>query len=102
MPTDLPASVTPEVVRRVAALARLRVPEGELPQLTSQLARILGYIDQIREIPREDLPEAPHATPTPVREDVPRPGEGARALEANAPVLVHDYGAVPRVVGSTE
>ena len=102
MPTDPPASVTPEVVRRVAALARLRVPEGELPQLTAQLARILGYIDQIREIPREDLSGAPHAAATPVREDLPRQGDGARALEANAPVLVHGYGAVPRIVGSIE
>jgi aspartyl-tRNA(Asn)/glutamyl-tRNA(Gln) amidotransferase subunit C len=102
MPTDPPASVTPDVVRRVAALARLRVPEEDLPQLTAQLARIVGYIDQIREIPQAELPEAPRAAATPVREDAPRPGEGSSALQANAPVLVHGYGSVPRVVGSPE
>jgi aspartyl-tRNA(Asn)/glutamyl-tRNA(Gln) amidotransferase subunit C len=102
MPTDPPASVTPDVVRRVAALARLRVPEDELPPLTAQLARILGYIDQIREIPPSDLPETSRAAATPVREDAPVPGDGARALETNAPVLVHGYGSVPRIVGSPE
>jgi aspartyl-tRNA(Asn)/glutamyl-tRNA(Gln) amidotransferase subunit C len=102
MPTDPPASVTPDVVRRVAALARLRVPEEELPQLTAQLARILGYIDQIREIPPSDLPGTARAPATPVRGDVSRPGGGAETLEANAAGLVHGYGSVPRVVGSPE
>ncbi|MFN2387468.1 MAG: aspartyl/glutamyl-tRNA amidotransferase subunit C [Thermoanaerobaculia bacterium] len=102
MPKDPVASVTPDVVRRVAALARLRVPEDELARLTAQLARIVGYIDQIREIPRQDLPEISPLSATPVREDASRPGGGSRTLETNAPVLVHGYGSVPRVVGSPE
>jgi Asp-tRNA(Asn)/Glu-tRNA(Gln) amidotransferase C subunit len=43
--------VDPEVVRHVAALARLRVADGELPGLTRQLARILSYIDQFERDP---------------------------------------------------
>lgn len=102
MPANPPSSVTPEVVLRVAELARLRVPEDELPQLTAQLARIVAYIDQIREIPPGAFPESTPVVPTPVRPDVPVAGQGARALEANAPALRHGHGAVPRVVGAIE
>jgi aspartyl-tRNA(Asn)/glutamyl-tRNA(Gln) amidotransferase subunit C len=102
MPAGHPSAVTPEVVRRIAELARLRVPDGELPQLTAQLARIVAYIDQIREIPPEALPPSAATVETPLRADLSVPGEGARALEANAASLLHGYGAVPRVVGAAE
>lgn len=86
------------MVRHVAALARLRVPDEELPALTHQLARILSYIDQLKEI-REEPKREPRLDATPLREDVGRPGGGREALEGNAPRLLHDHGAVPRVVG---
>jgi aspartyl-tRNA(Asn)/glutamyl-tRNA(Gln) amidotransferase subunit C len=92
--------VTPEVVRKVAELARIRVPEAELPRWTEQLSRIVAYIDQLAAIPEEAFGAA-HAGPaTPVRADEPRPGGGAEALAANAPRQVHGYGVVPRVVGT--
>jgi aspartyl-tRNA(Asn)/glutamyl-tRNA(Gln) amidotransferase subunit C len=97
VPSD-PSPVRPEVVRHVAALARLRVAESELPGLTQQLARILSYIDQLKEI-REEPRRPPEAGATPLREDVSAPGGGKIALEENAPRLAHGYGAVPRVVG---
>ena len=94
------AVVTPEVVRKVAELARLRLPEEDLPLWTGQLSRIVGYIDQLRQIPEEAFaaPSGVHATP--VRDDVPRPGRGAEALARNAPPQAHGYGVVPRVVGT--
>ena len=92
--------VTPEVVREVASLARLRLPEDDLPKWTEQLSRIVGYIEKLKQIPEEAF-AAPRGTPaTPAREDVPKDGRGKEALAANAPRLMHDYGAVPRVVGS--
>ncbi len=90
--------VSPEVVRHVAALARLRVSPEELPALTHQLARILSYIDQLKEI-REEPRRPPELSATPLREDAPAPCSGQEALEENAPPLLHGYGAVPRVVG---
>lgn len=94
--------VVPEMVRKVAALARLRVPEADLPAWTGQLSRILSYIGQLEGIPdRPALSESVLAS-TPVRADVPCPGGGAEALAANAPAMVHGYGSVPRIVaGST-
>jgi aspartyl-tRNA(Asn)/glutamyl-tRNA(Gln) amidotransferase subunit C len=96
-------SVTPDVVRRIAALARLRVPEEELPVWARQLDRIVSYIDQLREIPETALSAAPeHLRPTPFREDSPRAGEGDRALAENALESAHGFGVVPRVVGGGE
>jgi len=82
----------------VAALARLRVADSELPGLTGQLARILSYIDQLKEIREEPL-RPPELPATPLREDFPEDGGGRKALEENAPRVMHGYGAVPRVVG---
>jgi aspartyl-tRNA(Asn)/glutamyl-tRNA(Gln) amidotransferase subunit C len=96
------SAVTPDIVRRIAALARLRVPEGELPVWTRQLDRIVSYIDQLREIP-ETGRAAPGAAPaTPLRPDVPRDGMGGRALAENAAESSHGFGVVPRVVGGGE
>ena len=48
---DRSSPVDEAVVRHVASLARLDVPESDLPRLTGQLARIVSYIDQLKEIP---------------------------------------------------
>lgn len=98
MPSEA-SPVGPDVVRKVAALARLRVPEEDLPAWTGQLGRILSYIGQLERISSERAAHATLLPATPVREDSPAPGGGARALADNAPALVHGYGSVPRVVG---
>ena len=97
-----PSTVTPEVVRRIAALARLRVPETELPVWARQLDRIVSYIDQLKELPEEAATSLDASPATPFRSDVPRPGRGDRALAENAAVSAHGFGVVPRVVGGEE
>lgn len=99
MTSDRPL-VTPAVVRRVAELARLRLPEEDLERWSGQLSRIVAYIDQLASIPEDAFGSAATGPATPVRADEPRDGEGERALEANAPRQLHGYGVVPRVVGS--
>jgi aspartyl-tRNA(Asn)/glutamyl-tRNA(Gln) amidotransferase subunit C len=97
-----PSTVTPDVVRRIAALARLRVPESELSLWTRQLDRIVSYIDQLKELPEDVFSSSESSPATPFRPDIARPGDGERALAENAPVSVHGFGVVPRVVGSGE
>ncbi len=98
MTSDRPV-VTPAVVRKVAELARLRLPEEDLSLWTGQLSRIVAYIDQLATIPEEAFGAALAGAATPVRPDEPRPGAGDEALESNAPRRLHGYGVVPRVVG---
>ena len=97
-----PSTVTPDVVRRIAALARLRLPESEVPLWAGQLDRIVSYIDQLKGLPDDAVLAAGAATGTPLRPDVPRPGTGDRALEENAGALAHGFAVVPRVVGGEE
>jgi aspartyl-tRNA(Asn)/glutamyl-tRNA(Gln) amidotransferase subunit C len=96
---DKSSPVDPQVVRKIAALARLSVPEEELPLWTEQLGRIVSYIDQLKTLP-EDSGSRPGAAPTPLRPDTARDGGGREALEENEPLLLHDHGVVPRVVGA--
>jgi aspartyl-tRNA(Asn)/glutamyl-tRNA(Gln) amidotransferase subunit C len=96
---DPSSPVDPQVVRKIAALARLAVPESELDLWTEQLGRIVSYIDQLKTLPESGSPTP--AAPTPVRPDVPRDGHGRAALEQNAPLLLHDHGVVPRIVGAS-
>jgi aspartyl-tRNA(Asn)/glutamyl-tRNA(Gln) amidotransferase subunit C len=95
-------TVTPDIVRKVAELARLRVPEAELPLWTDQLSRIVSYIDQIERIPERAFGRPAEPLPTPLRPDEPRPGHGSEALERNAPRRFEGFGVVPRVVGTGE
>jgi aspartyl-tRNA(Asn)/glutamyl-tRNA(Gln) amidotransferase subunit C len=96
---DKSSPVDPQVVRKIAALARLTVPEEELPLWTEQLGRIVSYIDQLKTLP-EEAGSRPGAAPTPLRPDTARDGGGRQALEENEPLLLHDHGVVPRVVGA--
>ena len=92
--------VTPDVVRKIAELARLRVPEAELPRWAEQLSRIVAHIDLLKQIPEEAFGAPAPDPPTPLRADAPVPGRGDEALRENAPREMHGFGAVPRVVGS--
>ena len=98
--SSLELPVTPETVRKIAALARLRVSESELPVFALQLARIISYIDQLKEIPEEAFGHETPTAATPLRPDTARSGQGQQALEGNAPRMLHRYGVVPRVVGT--
>ena len=62
----------------MAALARLRLPEDELQRWTEQLSRIVGYIEQLKQIPEEAFAAPRGAPATPARDDVARDGRGAR------------------------
>ncbi len=95
-------TVTPEIVRRVAELARLRLPQDELALWTEQLGRIVSYIDQIEQIPESAFGKPAVPPSTPLRPDAPRPGNGRQSLERGAARLFEGFGVVPRVVGGGE
>ncbi len=93
------SAISPETVRKIATLARLRLPDADLGLWSRQLSRIVEYIDQLKRIPEEAFGARAAGTATPLRDDASRPGHGDEALEPNAPRRLHGYGVVPRVVG---
>jgi aspartyl-tRNA(Asn)/glutamyl-tRNA(Gln) amidotransferase subunit C len=92
-------SVDTKEVQHVARLAELAVEPAELPGLTEQLNRIVGFVAQLAEL--GDLegvgsflagPEA-----TPLRADVVQPADLARPPATLAPEFVDGFFVVPKL-----
>lgn len=99
----------PEEVRRIAALARIRLGDEEAAALAADFARILGYVDRIRAIDEADEVEPlVHAVPSKepaasLRPDAPVPDGPAAPLPAEtvlglAPDSSEGRVRVPRVL----
>ena len=88
-------------VAKVAALARLHVPEEELVALGDQLNRIVGYIEQLGELNTDDV--EPLAHPLEITnvfaDDVLRESLPREAALANAPKRDEACYRVPPVLG---
>ncbi|HEU4521496.1 MAG TPA: Asp-tRNA(Asn)/Glu-tRNA(Gln) amidotransferase subunit GatC [Thermoanaerobaculia bacterium] len=61
--------ITRDEARRIADLAHLEFDDASLDRLASEMTKILGYIDKLRDA--EGI-EAPASMPTPLRDDVAR------------------------------
>ncbi len=93
-------SLDPATVRRIAALARIRVDDAEVAPLQSELNGILGWIEQLREVDVDGVEPLTGGAQMALRlrdDAVTDGGDPARIL-ANAPDRVGDFFAVPKVV----
>ncbi len=97
-------SVDKEVVRKVAKLARLAVPEDRLEPLAGEINGILKWIEQLGEV---DVTGVDPMTSTvamklKMREDVvtdgPTGGGQADKVVANAPQTEDHFFVVPKMV----
>jgi len=90
-------SIGRDEVLRVAKLAELAVPEGEVDQLVAQFNRILAYVAQLSEATGESSAHFLAGPPVVAwREDVERPVPLARTPAAFAPEFVEHFFLVPR------
>jgi aspartyl-tRNA(Asn)/glutamyl-tRNA(Gln) amidotransferase subunit C len=92
-----------EEVRRIAALAHLALTEAEVELFSRQLATILEYAAQVRDLDTSAAAanDAPAAPPVADRADVVRPSLPRDDALANAPDRASDNSLfrVPRVIG---
>jgi aspartyl-tRNA(Asn)/glutamyl-tRNA(Gln) amidotransferase subunit C len=93
-------SLTIDDVRHVANLARLALDDEQLEQLREQLARILDYAEQVREVATEQVPPTSHPYPlTNVwREDTPRPSLDPAQARSTGPAIEDGRFRVPRII----
>jgi aspartyl-tRNA(Asn)/glutamyl-tRNA(Gln) amidotransferase subunit C len=65
--------ITPDVVRHVARLARLRLGDAEAARMERELNGILHHVERIQSLDLEGVPPTTHVVPVAnvVREDVP-------------------------------
>jgi aspartyl-tRNA(Asn)/glutamyl-tRNA(Gln) amidotransferase subunit C len=93
--------VTKENVKKIATLARLRIPEEELEKFTSQMNQILSFIERLSQLDTAQIVPTSHATlvTNAFREDqVVKCEIREKALEA-APDRDGFFFRVPKVIG---
>ncbi|MEW6278287.1 MAG: Asp-tRNA(Asn)/Glu-tRNA(Gln) amidotransferase subunit GatC [Candidatus Eremiobacterota bacterium] len=90
-------------VDHVAHLARLEITAAEREAFARQLADILGYIDQLQELPTEGVePQLAVLKRTNVfREDEERSPLGLEGVLQNAPERVDGQFRIPRILEET-
>jgi aspartyl-tRNA(Asn)/glutamyl-tRNA(Gln) amidotransferase subunit C len=93
-------SLDKATVARIAALARIRVPEAELETLAEELSNILGWIEQLDAVDTENVPPMSQAADLKLRwrEDVVDDGGIRDKILANAPDPRDGYFTVPKVI----
>ena len=93
-------SVDAATVKRVAHLARIRVADGEVEALRSELNAILGFVEQLREVDIEGVEPMTSVLPMMMKKREDRVTDGGKATDivANAPATEKGYFLVPKVV----
>ncbi|GAB1380028.1 MULTISPECIES: Asp-tRNA(Asn)/Glu-tRNA(Gln) amidotransferase subunit GatC [Pararhodobacter] len=89
-----------ETARRVAKLARIRVPDENLPQLAEQLSGILSFMEQLNEVDVTGIEPMTSVTPMRLkrRPDGVTDGNIQDRILKNAPDAREGFFAVPKVV----
>lgn len=87
-------------VRRIARLARIRIPDEEMEVLAGELSAILGWIEKLDEVDVAGVePMAgAGAAALPARADKAAEGAGAERILANAPAAAEGHFVVPKAV----
>jgi aspartyl-tRNA(Asn)/glutamyl-tRNA(Gln) amidotransferase subunit C len=94
-------SLTRDEVSKVSLLARLLLSEQELEAMTTQLGRVLDYVQQLDELNTEGVEPMAHAIDlvNVLADDVPEPSLPREAALANAPKRDEECYRVPAVLG---
>ena len=88
-------------VARLAALARIDMPDEDLDRLSGQLAVIVDAVAKVAEVAGEDVPATSHPIPLSNvhRDDLVRPSLAQEAALAGAPQAEDGRFRVPQILG---
>lgn len=93
-------SLTEKDVRHIAHLARIALPDAELPAVAAKLARIVGFVDQLQAADTTGV--TPMAHPLDERQrlraDVVTEADQRALLQQNAAAVDQGLYLVPRVI----
>lgn len=101
MASDPSSKITPEVVLKVARLARLDLTAEELTRTTTQLADMLEHFRDIDKLDLADITPMtqPHPLKNILRDDVIVPGLDRQEVLDNAPAAQDGRFRVPPTIG---
>jgi aspartyl-tRNA(Asn)/glutamyl-tRNA(Gln) amidotransferase subunit C len=93
-------SVDQATVRRIARLARIAVPDSEIPKLQGELNAILGFVEDLNNVNVDGVEPMTSVLPMAMkkRQDIVTEGGDAARVTANAPAREENYFLVPKVV----
>jgi aspartyl-tRNA(Asn)/glutamyl-tRNA(Gln) amidotransferase subunit C len=99
--TNSMASIDENEVKHLAELARIKLTDEEVPQLQKDLSKILEYVDALKQVKTDGLPEIAQVTglKNSFRADEPRDASGTEKtrIMANAPAVEDGYVKVKAV-----
>lgn len=90
-----------ETARKISRLARLKIPEDQLPSVAKDLNGILAWVGQLDELNVEGVEPLANVNDECLRwreQDVVTDGNQPEAILANAPSKTADFFTVPKVV----
>ena len=87
-------------VRKIAKLARIKVPENEVPTLAEELSKIIEWIEQLNEVDTENVTPMTSVAEMvmPKRADKVTDGNYPDRVLSNAPNPEGPFYTVPKVV----
>lgn len=94
-------SLTRADVEKVSLLARLRLSATEMDEMTHDLGRVVGYVEQLNELATDDVEPMAHALELSnvFADDDHRPSLDREDALANAPKRDAECYRVPAVLG---
>ena len=97
---DAPMSLTPDDIRRLGELARIRFDEAEQADLLKRLNEVFGIIEQLRAVDTTGVVPMTHPQAAPLRQraDEVTEVDQREANQACAPAVEDGLYLVPRVV----
>ncbi|WP_040165297.1 Asp-tRNA(Asn)/Glu-tRNA(Gln) amidotransferase subunit GatC [Microbacterium gorillae] len=98
------SEITPELVRHLGVLARIRLTDEEVERLTGQLGVIVDNIAKVSEVALPDVPATSHPLPLSnvFRPDVPQPPLTTAEVLQNAPDSDDDRFRVTAILGEEQ
>jgi len=89
-----------EEVKKVAVLARLKLSDTEIDSLTTQMGKILGFVESLNEVQTDGVEPMVHAMElrNVFREDQARPSLPRDEALKNAPKTDGKYFLVPQII----
>lgn len=93
-------TLSPETVRKVAKLARLKLSDAEVEQFSGQLGAVLGYVEVLNELNTEGVEPLAHPLEIAdvLRDDLPTPSLTRDAALSNAPKSDGKCFLVPQII----
>ena len=93
-------SIDKDTAARVANVARISIPDGELENVAKELSNIIGFMEQLNEVNVDNVEPMTSVTPTVLkkRTDVVNDGNQQSKVLSNAPDTREGFFAVPKVV----